>query len=82
MKESIFFFLYYSSATLVGILCGYLLEQYSRYLYAKKHAKAPKSTIFEKHIRECICFESEAVRSIDDVVNNLKDRNIEFHVTF
>ena len=67
MKELIFFFLYYGSATLVGILCGYLLEQYSRHLYAKAL---------------CICFDSEGARSIDDVVSNLKDRDIEFHVTF
>lgn len=76
------FLFFYASAILLGILCGYLLEQYSRYLYAKKHANDFKSTISESHIRECICFDSEGVHSIDDVVNNLKGRDIEFRVTF
>lgn len=76
------FLFFYVSAILLGILCGYLLEKCTRHLYAKKHAKAPKNTISERHIRECICFDSEGVRSIDDVVRNLKGRDIEFHVTF
>ena len=76
------FLFFYVSAILLGILCGYLLEKCTRLLYAKKHANDPKITISESYIRECICFDSECVRSIDDVVNNLKGRDIEFHVTF
>lgn len=80
MKELFDFILYLSSAIVLGIVGSDLSIKFSEYLCKKKHPELhdDRNTISEVHIRECICFSPDNCKSIDEVVKNLKDSNIEF----
>lgn len=81
MKELFDFILYLSSAIILGIVGSDLSIRFSEYLHKKKCPELydDTNTISEAHICDCICFSPDNCKSIDDVVINLKNSNVDFH---
>lgn len=78
LEHDILFFLITSVS--IGIVWSIIIEKITETICSKKNPKLYNSTntISEEHIQNCICFNSDSKRSIDDVVKNLKDTKIDF----
>lgn len=75
--------LFYGSAILLGLILSVIIERLTLLLLQKKHHEVyAENTILDKHIKDCICFKSDTNRSIDDVVSNLKTKNIDADFRF
>ena len=76
LEHNVIFFL--ATSILLGIIFSIIIEKIAEYICSKNN-KHNINTISEKHIWECICFENDNARNIDDVFKNLKNSNIDFN---
>ena len=77
MTHDVLFFLI--SSVSIGLLCFFIVEKITDKICSKRHPELydGTNTISEEHIQNCICFNSDNGKSIDDVVKNLKDQKID-----
>lgn len=69
--------LFYGSAILVGIIFSIVLEKVSVFVDKKKKTASTTDTSVESHIEDCISFKPDNGKTIDEVVKNLKNANID-----
>lgn len=78
LAHDVLFFLI--SSVSIGLLCSLIVEKITDKICSKRHPELYDGTniISEEHIQNCIYFNSDNGRSIDDVVKTLKDTKIDF----
>lgn len=78
LAHDVLFFLI--SSLSIGILVSLIIEKITERICSTRRPGLYDSTntISEGYIQNCICFNSDKGRSIDDVVKNLKDTKIDF----